>query len=473
MKKKHLVSFGIIAIIVATIAFIELSKPKDTVIASDDKNTGITIGKTAPDFELETLEGKKAKLSDFRGKKVILNFWASWCPPCREEMPEFQKIYASNKEIVVLGVNLQESKEAIQSFTKKLEINFPILLDPNSQVKNMYNVFTQPVTYFIDENRKITDKKFGALTVEEIIQKVGATTSIASSNLAGEEIKTLKDGTKYIVHPNKLQSGGPPKDGIPSIDNPKFISVTEANKFLKDDELILGINLNGDKRAYPLQIMVWHELVNDIIDKKPILISYCPLCGTGIAFSREVNNEAIEFGVSGKLYNSDLVMYDRKTNTLWEQITGKAIIGELTGMKLKQVSLDTIKWNEWKELYPDTSVLSKDTGFSRSYGTWPYGDYDTSKEIYFPVENKDDSLHPKNVVYGIVINGKYKAYREDDLKKAPKIEDKFNNANLIIERSNEGIVTIKNKDTNENIVPVRSFWFAWYAFHPETELYTK
>mgnify|MGYP001579612607 CR=1 FL=1 len=160
MKRTHIISIGIIAIIIAAIAFIELSKPKNNVIVSDDKNTGITIGKTAPDFKLENLEGKKAKLSDYRGKKIILNFWASWCPPCREEMPEFQKIYASNKEIVVLGVNLQESKEAIQSFTKKLEINFPILLDPNSQVKNMYNVFTQPVTYFIDENGVIKDKKF-------------------------------------------------------------------------------------------------------------------------------------------------------------------------------------------------------------------------------------------------------------------------------------------------------------------------
>src|SRR3989338_5641489 len=226
MKRKHVVSIGIITIIIAAIAFIELNKPKGNVIASDYKNTGITIGKNAPDFELETLEGKRAKLSDYRGKKVILNFWASWCPPCREEMPEFQRIYSENQDkIVVLGVNLQESKENAELFVKKLGITFPILLDPNAQVKDMYNVFTQPVAYFIDSNGKIVDKKFGPLTNEEINVKIAKMNvkSTASASLESQEIKTLPDGTKYIIHPSKFLSGGPGKDGIPSIDNPKFI----------------------------------------------------------------------------------------------------------------------------------------------------------------------------------------------------------------------------------------------------------
>ena len=424
-----------------------------------------------PDFELESLEGMKVKLSNYRGKRVILNFWASWCPPCREEMPEFQKIFQNNPDTVVLGVNLQEGKDAIEPFTKKLGIKFPILLDPNAQVKELYNVFTQPVTYFIDKNGKITDKKFGALTVEEIKEKVGNIKEGSTDFKADEEIKTLPDGTKYIIHPNKLLSGGPPKDGIPSIDKPKFVSVNEANKYINDKELILGININGDKRAYPFQILVWHEIVNDVIGNKPVVITYCPLCGTGIAFNRTINGEAVEFGVSGLLYNSDLVMYDRKTDTLWQQVTGKAIVGKLTGVRLKQLPLDTLTWGEWKSLYPDTKVLSRDTSFIRSYGRSPYGDYDTSKSIYFPVENEDNSLHPKEVVYGIQINGKYKAYREEDLKNLNKIDDKVDGISLVIERSDSGIVTITNKDTKQEIIPVRSFWFAWFAFHPDTELY--
>ena len=202
MNKKTIFSIGIIAIIISAIAFIEYAKPnQDNPIFQGD-DTGITIGKYAPDFELETLDGKKAKLSDYKGKMVVLNFWASWCPPCREEMPEFQKLFASSEDIVIFGVNLQEDKNAIQSFVSKLGITFPILLDPTSQVKSMYGVFTQPVTYFIDETGKITDKKFGALTIEEINEKTDAKEAAIAEN--PEEIKTLPDGTKYIIHPNKL-----------------------------------------------------------------------------------------------------------------------------------------------------------------------------------------------------------------------------------------------------------------------------
>ncbi|MBI2647049.1 DUF3179 domain-containing protein [Candidatus Woesearchaeota archaeon] len=471
LQKNYIALIAIAAVIIVSITIIEVNKLNRLSTKSNDKDVGISIGKTAPDFELETLDEKKAKLSDYRGKRVILNFWASWCTPCREEMPEFQKIYENNPDIVVLGVNLQENKEAIESFTNKLGIKFPILLDPNAQVKNMYNIFTQPVTYFIDKEGKITDKKFGALTVEEINQKIGNLKEEKNMQASNDEIKTLKDGTKYIIHPDKLMSGGPPKDGIPSIDNPKFISVSEANKFLNDKELVLGINLNGDKRAYPFQIMVWHEIVNDNVGGKSVAITYCPLCGTGITFDRTINGEAVEFGVSGLLYNSDLIMYDRKTDTLWQQVTGKAIIGKLTGMRLKQLPLDTLTWGEWKSLHPDTKVLSKETGFNRQYGRNPYGDYETSKSLYFPVENEDKSLHPKEVIYGIEIENKFKAYREEDLKKLKKIEDKIGGTNISIERSNSGIVKAINKDTNEEIVPVHSFWFAWFAFHPDTELY--
>ncbi len=374
--------------------------------------------------------------------------------------------------IVVLGVNLQEDSAPIKKFLDEYKITFPILLDPDAEIKKLYNVITQPVSYFINKDGVIVDKKQGPLTPEEINEKVDKLLKSKPIELIQkEEIKTLPDGTKYIVHPNKLLSGGPPKDGIPSIDNPKFVSAEEANKFVRDDELVLGINLNGDKRAYPFQILVWHEIVNDIVNNNPVAVTYCPLCGTGIAYERTINNEPVEFGVSGLLYNSDLVMYDRKTDTLWDQVTGRAIIGELTGMRLKQVPIDTVTWEDWKKLHPDTKVLSRETGFIRSYGRTPYGDYDTSRSIYFPVENEDLRLHPKEVIFGVEINGRYKAYTEEDLKKLGKIEDTFNGANLIVERSESGIVTVKNKDINEDIIPVRSFWFAWFAFHPDTELY--
>lgn len=285
------------------------------------------------------------------------------------------------------------------------------------------------------------------------------------------EIKLTKDGTKYLVHPSKIRSGGPPKDGIPSIDSPRFVSVREADGWIEDNELVLAINYKGVKRVYPLQILVWHEIVNETIAGDPILITYCPLCGSGIAFERMINGTAVEFGTSGKLYNSNLVMYDRKTDTYWTQIDGRAITGELTGMKLKAVSIDTVVWRDWKKEHPDSEVLSNETGFSRSYGRDPYGSYYEDSFLMFPVENEDKRVHPKTVIFGIEVNGAYKAYREDDLLKNPVIEDTVNGVKIRVTRSRDGTVRIMNLETDEEIVKERDFWFAWYAFHPETSLY--
>jgi hypothetical protein len=285
------------------------------------------------------------------------------------------------------------------------------------------------------------------------------------------DIKVTKDGTKYLVHPSKIKSGGPPQDGIPSIDSPKFITVEEADEWIADNELALAINYKGIKRVYPLQILVWHEIVNETIAGDPLLITYCPLCGSGIAFERKINGKEVEFGTSGKLYNSNLVMYDRMTETYWTQIDGKAIIGELTGMELNDVSIDTVVWRDWKKEHPDSEVLSKDTGFSRQYGRDPYGNYYEDSFVMFPVEHEDNRVHPKTVIFGIEVNGFYKAYREDDLLKNPVIEDTVNGVKIRVTRSTDGTVRVMNQDTGEEIVKERDFWFAWYAFHPDTALY--
>lgn len=296
-----------------------------------------------------------------------------------------------------------------------------------------------------------------------------------NQNLSDDEIsmgvKLTKDGVKYIVSPDKLISGGPPKDGIPSIDNPKFVSVSDADEWIQDDELVLAITYKGEKRVYPLQIMVWHEIVNDVIAGDPILITYCPLCGSGIAYERKIDGNPVEFGVSGKLYNSNLVMYDRKTDTYWTQIDGNAIVGQLTGQKLTSISIDTVVWRDWKENNADSMVLSQDTGFIRLYGNDPYGNYYENSFLFFPVENTDNRIPAKTVVFGIEVNGIYKAYRQDDVKEAKVIEDSVGGVDVIISIDDSGVVTITNKKTGEKIVKERDFWFAWYAFHPDTTLY--
>ena len=287
------------------------------------------------------------------------------------------------------------------------------------------------------------------------------------------EKMVTEEGMEYIVDPSKILSGGPPKDGIPSIDNPKFVSLQDADEWIEDNELVLAIIYKGVKRVYPLQIMVWHEIVNDNIAGDPVLITYCPLCGSGIAYEGKINGEAVEFGTSGKLYNSNLVMYDRKTDSYWSQIDGLAIVGPLTGTKLTPISIDTVVWRDWKAEHPDSEVLSQNTGFSRSYGRDPYGSYYENSFIWFPVEGEDNRIHPKTVIFGIEINGVHKAYKEEDLAELKEIKDKINNVNIKLERDNAGAIKITNLDTNEEIVKERDFWFAWYAFHPETELYER
>jgi peroxiredoxin len=168
MTKKLILGI-LILLIVSVIAFMQLSTSSNRIEITD-KSVGISIGKIAPDFELTDINGNSVKLSDHRGKGILLNFWATWCPPCREEMPEFQKIEEAG-EIVILGVNLQEKPETIRAFAESLEITFPLLLDPDSTVKDTFNVFTQPVSYFIDGDGKIVDKKFGPLTEQEIEEK--------------------------------------------------------------------------------------------------------------------------------------------------------------------------------------------------------------------------------------------------------------------------------------------------------------
>lgn len=289
-----------------------------------------------------------------------------------------------------------------------------------------------------------------------------------------KEIK-ITEGLKHSVPLNEIIGGGPPKDGIPSIDKPKFIPTEEAGKFLSDKELGVAIEIKNKKRFYPFQILVWHEIVNDQIDGERILVTYCPLCFSGIVFDPVVKGERVEFGTSGKLWNSNLVMYDRKTDSLWSQILGESIVGEATGTKLRVLPSDIIRLGDWKKVAVSGEVLSKETGLSKPYGQDPYGDYYTTSGTIFPVKNKDSRLSEKDFVLGVLIEGKAKAYLPQSVKNVGLVEDKFASKNLVIRYEKEidavRIFEKKNDDSLERVNPFYSYWFSWVSAHPETELY--
>ena len=287
----------------------------------------------------------------------------------------------------------------------------------------------------------------------------------------GRAIRVTPAGVRYVVDPSLIMAGGPTKDGIPSIDQPQFVSQAIADEWIADDELVLVLTYKGVRRIYPLQILVWHEIVNDVVAGDPLLISYCPLCGSGIAYDRTFEGVPVEFGTSGKLYNSNLVMYDRLTDTYWSQIDGLAIMGELAGQELTSINLDTVVWRDWKAANQDAEVLSHVTGFERDYGRDPYGSYYEASFIWFPVEGRDDRIHPKTVIFGVEVNGEYAAYREEDLIALGSIEDRIGGVRIRISRDDTGIVWVRDLSTANLITKERDFWFAWYAFHPDTSLY--
>ncbi len=191
------------------------------------------------------------------------------------------------------------------------------------------------------------------------------------------------DFTKHSVPLNEIMSGGPPKDGIPAIDNPKFVSVAEADRWIGDREPIIVFQHSGVVRGYPWQILMYHEIVNDEVAGLPVTVTYCPLCNTAIAFDRRLGDRVLDFGTTGKLRHSDLVMYDRQTESWWQQAVGEAIIGELTGTVLTFLPAPTVSWSDFRKEYPDAEVLSRETGYSRGYGTNPYTGYDTHRPFLF------------------------------------------------------------------------------------------
>ncbi len=208
------------------------------------------------------------------------------------------------------------------------------------------------------------------------------------------------DFTKHSVDLGEIMSGGPPKDGIPSIDDPKFVAVAESEDLLPR-EPVIGLTVNGESRAYPLRILTWHEIVNDVIGGVPVAVTYCPLCNAAIVFDRRVEGRVLEFGTTGKLRRSDLVMYDRTTESWWQQFLGEAIVGELTGTRLEMLPARLESWERFSKRHPDGQVQVPNNPNMRSYGNNPYSGYDSARRPFLYRGDYPEGIAPMAYVVAV------------------------------------------------------------------------
>ena len=334
------------------------------------------------------------------------------------------------------------------------------------------------------------------------------------------------DWTRHTIQYDEILSGGPPRDGIRSIDRPKFISLDLAAQFFDATEPVVVLDINGDARAYPLQILTWHEIVNDTVGGLPVVVTFCPLCNSAIAFDRRFDGKTHEFGTSGLLRYSDLIMYDRTTESLWQQFTGEGVVGEKAGANLRFLPASLVSFAEFRAAYPQGVVLSRDTGAMRSYGNNPYKGYDTIGNTPFMFRGTiDDRLPAMARVVSVSLDGIDIAYPVTTLAELgiihdiqggrslvvfhtsgtnsalgaariaegadvgatgvfeSRIADKtltfHRTGNDIIDRETQSIWNIlghavKGPLQGQRLTPIihgDHFWFSWAAFKPNTILY--
>lgn len=332
------------------------------------------------------------------------------------------------------------------------------------------------------------------------------------------------DFTRYTINFDDMLVGNPARDAIPAINEPQFITQQSAD-WLADNEPVVALEINGHARAYPLQILMWHEIANDTVCDVPVAVTFCPLCNSAIVFDSRVGDEVYDFGVSGLLINSDLVMYDRTTESLWQQFTGEGIVGDHAGDQLSFIPSSLISFADFKELYPDGIVLSRETGYRRQYGTNPYAGYDSTTRPFLYRGDIDPRLNTMARVVGIVYDGEAVAYPYAELSgdvvndtvagrdlvifhvfgtasaldtnRIPDGEDV--GATAVFNRNLDGEVLTFSIDADgeivddqtgsiwnlagvavsgdlegselEELIHTDHFWFSWAAFYPGTAVY--
>ena len=289
----------------------------------------------------------------------------------------------------------------------------------------------------------------------------------------GGRTMTVTNGVKHLVPLEEIVSGGPPKDGIPPIDAPRFTALPDRDPALRDDGIGLALVINEDARFYSYQILVWHEIVNDTVGGQPVTVTYCPLCLTGIVFDRRVEEQETTFGTSGNLWQSNLVMYDRMTDSYWSQVTGEAIVGERSGTRLIILPSDTMPLRVFRERYPQGKVLTTATGHRRDYTLDPYGDFYTSRDRGIGVTRPDDArFHPKELMMGLTLEGHAVAVPVKRVLEAGELTGTVGGTTIVARGDQEAqSVQVFRREANGSLTRLPAFsvfWFSWVASHPQT-----
>ncbi len=271
----------------------------------------------------------------------------------------------------------------------------------------------------------------------------------------------------------EIRGGGPPKDGIPAVTNPKTVKAAEA-RFLKDIDRVVGVILYGQARAYPISILTQHEIVNDELGETPVAVTYCPLCDSVIVFDRTTDIGVKEFGVSGLLYNSNVLMYDRsETESLWSQMKMEGVSGPAKGVKLQTLPMELTSWNGWQVKHPETDVMSTDLGFQRDYRRNPYTSYFKQPGLMFPTKPQNSSLPLKERVIAVWDGS------DSIVVPTSHFRGKSGTASVVVNGEQVEVAYEASIDSlrviaaGEGVQWANTFWFAWYAFHPSTKIFQK
>jgi hypothetical protein len=228
------------------------------------------------------------------------------------------------------------------------------------------------------------------------------------------------DFSRRAVDLAEIESGGPPKDGIPAIERPRFVGARAARAWLRPEEPVIVLRIAREARAYPLQILMFHEIVNDEIAGRPVAVTFCPLCNASIVFERKVGGRILDFGTTGRLRHSDLVMYDRQTESWWQQFTGMGIVGEYSGARLERLPSEIVSFADFSAAHPLGLVLSRETGHARPYGRNPYIGYDNIRQSPFLLSSAPDPrLPPMERVLSVSAGGGHRLYPLSLLDKHP------------------------------------------------------